>query len=124
MTAQLDLIAPPKPEVDPAEVLALESVLMGRGWMTAANVMIYAESGRRKWTDRCLRAIAHASHGAIISGQKGYKLTREATLEEVQHSAAWLRNQAKSMLNRAVEIDRVYHKKERPAAAPREDLFQ
>ena len=53
-----------------------------------------------------------ASEGRIISGQKGYKLTVDATIQEVQHAAAWLRHQATEMNNRALQIDRVYHRKQ------------
>lgn len=54
--------------------------------------------------DRVLRLVAEQSAGEIISGQRGYKLTRHATLDEVTHAEHWLRSQATKMLRRALAI--------------------
>jgi hypothetical protein len=57
-------------------------------------------------TDRAVRQIAEASRGTIISSVDGYKLTRFATTDEIDHCERWLVSQARKMLDRAVEIRR------------------
>jgi hypothetical protein len=104
----------PAPKIDQAEVEILKKILSGRGWVKAYEVAnISADLYQRAWIDRKIRALAAASDGYIVSGQRGYKLTGEATIEEVQHAAAWLRTQATAMNARALAIDRVYHAKRR-----------
>lgn len=56
--------------------------------------------------DRTMRLIADRSHGAILGGQSGYKLTRCASVEEIDHAERWLISQANKMRERAVEIRR------------------
>jgi DNA-directed RNA polymerase beta subunit len=56
--------------------------------------------------ERELRIVAERSQGRIISGQKGYKLTRCASVEEIDHAERWLISQANKMRERAVEIRR------------------
>lgn len=55
-------------------------------------------------TDRMIRRLADLSDGRVISGQNGYKLTRCATTEEIDHAEAWLLSQARKMTDRAREI--------------------
>lgn len=106
MTSQLDLQYEQKaPEVTPSEVAELIARLRGRGWQTARDLGADKESAKRT-----LRAIAEASEGQIISGQKGYKLTLEATLPEIDISAAWLRHQGEKMIQRSLDIQRLRHK--------------
>ena len=75
---------------------AMKAALAGAGWKTARQI-----AQALGFDDRYLRLCAEASRGEIISGQKGYKLTREATPEEIQHAEAWLVSQAKRMMDRA-----------------------
>lgn len=84
-------------------VEALCDLLRGSGWQTAKALK------RHGYNDRTLRAIASASEGQIISGQKGYCLIAEATVEDVRHASAWLRHQGTLMIQRAAEIDRAMH---------------
>lgn len=56
--------------------------------------------------ERVLRAIADKSAGAVISSDKGYKLTAKATVEEIDHAERRLLSQARKMQERAVEIRR------------------
>lgn len=56
--------------------------------------------------ERLVRLIADRSMGQIISGQKGYKLTKCATVEEIDHAERWLLSQARKMTERATEIRR------------------
>lgn len=109
MSAQLELpLAKAGPEISEEDISALMKALdEAGGWMKAREFPA-------PWNERRLRAVANASGGRVISGQRGYKLTRLATIEEVQHAAAWLRHQAHEMQRRAMEIDRIYHGKVRP----------
>jgi hypothetical protein len=107
---QLDLIRPRgvEREVTDAEVHALISVLRLAGWVKA-----HVLSERLGWPDRKIRAAARASKGHILSypGSPGYKLTIEATVEEIKQAAA-LKHQADDMLHRFLQIERVYHSKQ------------
>lgn len=53
---------------------------------------------------RHMRDAAENSQGMIISGQRGYKLTKQATQDEVHHCYNRLRRQACLMMHRADEI--------------------
>lgn len=73
--------------------------------------------------ERSIRAAAANSRGEILSGpgERGYKLTREATQEEVNRVMARLHSQALAMARRAGQIRRVYHDlagKAAPVALP------
>lgn len=81
------------------------AALAGKGWVTARQL--------REATgidDRVLRLCAEASEGRVISGQKGYKLTAEATPGEIHHACAWLISQAKRMTDRARQIRLAQHR--------------
>lgn len=100
-----------KPAARP--VAPLRDWLRGKGWRTARQI---SEAEGAGWTDRECRLAAEASGGEIITGQKGYKLLSEATPEEVSHAAAWLRSQGEKMIDRSVEIQRLYHRFGKPPA--------
>lgn len=78
--------------------------LRGRGWQTSKQLGALSEADKR-----ILRAIAEASEGEILSGQKGYMLTREATPADLQQ-AGWLKSQGQKMLERWTAIQRVWHR--------------
>jgi len=91
------------PDVSKFQVETMIAALRGKGWQTSK------ELGARKESDkRILRAIAEESEGQIISGQKGYKLTSEATVNEIAETA-WLKSQGKKMIHRWIAIQRVAH---------------
>jgi hypothetical protein len=130
MSDQLQLLPEKAPEVSAEEIARAFEILQGRDWMTAEEIALamfhptlaqsIAKSGGLRYSasesdKRKVRAIANASDGRILSypGSKGYKLTREATVEEIQNATAKLRHQAGEMHQRALEIDRVYHAKKR-----------
>jgi hypothetical protein len=83
---------------------ALKTYLYNAGWIPARQIRV--DLG---YTDRLCRALAEASAGEIISGQAGYKLTRQATPEEIQQATAWLESQARKMSLRAGAIRRCWH---------------
>ena|ERR1043166_9984743 len=117
MPSQPELFPPKAPIVAAQEVALLLNVLTGRGWMTAQQIAATPEFAERfervKNIDRRIRAIANKTDGLVISypGSPGYRLTREATIEEIQSATACLRHQAGEMGRRALQIDRVYHGK-------------
>lgn len=54
--------------------------------------------------ERVVRAVAEDSKGKILGGQKGYCLTKHASVAEVAHVEAFLLSQAAKMKHRAYEI--------------------
>jgi len=107
LSAQAELnFAPPHeaPRVSPADVQAMIATLRGRKWVSAADLGAATETQKRR-----LRAIASASGGEIISGQKGYRLTREAEHAEYWHARDRLSSQSEDMKRRVAEIDCVWH---------------
>lgn len=54
--------------------------------------------------ERTLRGVASESGGAIISGQRGYRLTAQATTAEIDHAENFYRSQARQMLRRAIQV--------------------
>ncbi len=112
MTEQLELVPAKAPKVSCDEVHALLGILTYQGWMTASQVAAMASMHwGMTWSERKVRAVANASCGQVISGQDGYKLTLQATIEEIQQASGWLRSQADAMRQRSIEIERVYHRK-------------
>ena len=99
------------PRVSDDDVYELLRWLDGKGWQRSRAVLWSLGRNRPSLSDRTLRAIAAASHGRIISGQKGYARTDQASVEDVNHAAAWLLAQAKKMERRAREIQRAMHKR-------------
>jgi hypothetical protein len=89
-------------------VAELLDYLGGRGWISGRQIR-----EAKHWDERIIRLLAASSDGAIISGQRGYKLTRQATPEEMRHATAWMESQAKQMAERACAIRRVWHGSDR-----------
>ncbi len=103
MTAtQLDLFAPRAPILTPEAVDILLAALSHGEWESARSL-----SGATGLDDRQLRAARQASGGRVISGQKGYRLTERATLEEIAHAKAAWRSQARHMIRATIEVERV-----------------
>jgi len=91
------------PSVEKFHVDEMIAALRGKPWQTSKDLGARSEKDKR-----ILRAIAEESEGQIISGQKGYKLTSEATLEEISETA-WLKSQGRKMIRRWIAIQRVAH---------------
>lgn len=108
---QIDLLSVADRSVDPSEVEILIQCLRGKGWITRR--LIERALG---WNDRTIRAVAQVSQGRVISGQKGYSLIEEATVEDANHAANWLKHQADQMTKRAYEIRQQMHRCKRDAA--------
>lgn len=122
---QLHLFPAKAPSVTSEDVALLMRVLAGRDWMSGSEVAETDEFQQRFLGssnanfERRIRAIANRSQGFVLSypGSPGYRLTVEAKIEEIQTATRKLRHQAGQMLQRALEIDRVYHGKQRPKTA-------
>ncbi len=97
------------PPATRADVEWMMSELRGRGWRLASDLGAETESRKRR-----LRAIAKASKGQIISGQRGYHLTVEALHADYWHARDWLNSQADEMKSRVAEIDYVWHHRPQP----------
>lgn len=104
--AQLDLDFSRREQATVADerLAVLLDMLDGRGWITSREIRL-----AKHWDDRTIRALAASSDGQILSGQRGYKLTRQATPEELHHATHWLESQAREMSNRACAIRRRWH---------------
>jgi hypothetical protein len=62
-------------------------------------------------TDRSLRMIAEQSQGHLVSGQRGYCLTRYATVEDLNHFERAQLSQARKTINR-VRLTRIARNQE------------
>ena len=90
-----------RPGVDERDLYTLIYLLDDCDWTLASDIPGFS--------DRKLRTLANASSGKIISGNRGYKLTRNATIQEIDECTSRLRSQADRMNQRVIEINRVYH---------------
>jgi hypothetical protein len=102
---QPELFPPKGPKISETDVGKLLQFLAGNGWL--AGRQIQAVLG---WQERYLRGVANASRGRVLSypGSPGYKLTKEATKEEVD-AADILGHQANEMRRRLIEIRNVFY---------------
>lgn len=107
-----DLFAIQKaPRISRRQVQLLLECLDGQGWRTARGLRLSVLT----WNDRTLRAMAAASAGRIISGQRGYARTDQASVEDVNHAANWLAHQGELMIRRAQDIRQAMHRKSEAA---------
>jgi hypothetical protein len=98
------------------DVAILLLALKGRGWVTRKQLIAPPWGGRnpyllavsgdetRRWTERHFRAVAEASAGRILGGNRGYCLTAEASVEDITHVENALRSQARKMIARSIQI--------------------
>lgn len=109
---QLGLFKTPREDI---RVNKLISFLRDRDWMTRKQLTQTFD-----WNDREIRSIVEASAGEIISGQKGYKLTMQATKEEFEDSCRQLRSQIRTNTSRLIDQERIFHRGNRN----QDDLFK
>lgn len=89
-----------------ANVKWLEDLLLGVGeWMLAAEI---SQSSAGRLDDRRIRQFASASL-YIVSGQRGYRHVRHATIDEISACSNTLESQARKMLERAIALRRHAH---------------
>lgn len=110
------------------ELFKQREVRMNRGPLLASYLLkvltIHKDGLTRKvlktkynLTDRECRLARQFSGGRILSGQRGYKATEFATLDEIKTAAGALERQARVMMSSASELGSVMHGRV-PAAAP------
>ena len=75
-------------------------------WVKGNALQVYLGLNERK-----IRQLAELSDGRIITGNKGYKLIGNATIEEIGECTGRLKSQARQMLRRAIRIERRFHKR-------------
>lgn len=87
---------------------ALETHLLaiptGTGWRTRKEL---ADAG---FSPRDCRMARQYSDGAIISGQKGYKATGRASMEEIRLALNTLSSMAEELLKERLQLSKRYHK--------------
>ena len=112
MHSQLDLLPAKAPTVSPDEVHQVRTTLRGSGWLKSPILLARLRKLNTDTNQRWLRAVSSASKGLILSypGSPGYRLTREATLDEIQRARCIL-DQADAMRQHWLDIERVYHAK-------------
>lgn len=98
--------------VTQADVNMLLTILAG-GWRKSSEIAAdYRWSERypgisKDNSERRIRAIAAASNGQILSypSSPGYRVTSEASSEEIRTALAKIRHQAREMFDRATQIE-------------------
>lgn len=108
---QIDLFSSSAPSVSPSDLASVIRCLQGSGWRTGKQL-----SAITGWSDRKLRAIAHASKGQIVGGNKGYALVREISDADADEIEGRLLSQARQMTDRVREIRIARNRRESSAA--------
>ena len=91
------------------EVGALESALGDGQWHSARRL---AERGL---SDLLVRTIAEKNPAMMVSGNKGYRLSRFATLEEIEHTANSIASRIKKLTVRMDALRALACERERTA---------
>jgi hypothetical protein len=89
-----------------ADLELLISYLRGRGWRTARDIAAHPEL---RFVDRYTRTLAEHSAGAIIGSDQGYKLTAEASPEELNEWKGRYQSQIRRMTERLISTERAWH---------------
>lgn len=100
-------ILPFKPKNKAHHLTRLLQILHGQGWLKAKQLEELCPTLK----PRTVRELVEISGGQIIScTSKGYRLTVEATPDEVRHAMNDLRSRARKLDKRYVETSKVWHK--------------
>ena len=78
--------------------------LSGRGWRTAKD--IYAMLG---FNDRYTRRLASECEGKIIGSQDGYRLTMDATPEDMNEWRGRQQSQIEQTQKRIIQTEKAWH---------------
>lgn len=87
-----------KPSIHREDALNLWHLLRGRGWQMRREIPMNA---------RKIRAVCSEYPEHFLSTQKGYKVVREATNDEIEEAIADLRSRIRHMSRRADALDGV-----------------
>lgn len=105
MTKQLNLDLSQKASrkrVAPQAARQMIAFLCRGGWHKRYEIM-----GAYGWkTDRLCRLGCEGSHGRIIFGQDGYKLTKLATLDEIDACSSTILSQIKALQRKYTQVIR------------------
>ena len=111
---QLDLAKPERRGVvaDPADIELLCDWLRGRGWVRAVTIETYFPTWKSP-DHRYVRAVASQSGGRILSfpGSPGYRLSMEASIDELWHGWRVFDRAGTEADSRKKEIDAVIHRR-------------
>jgi len=95
-------------------------------WITAVDLIRWLraeadgdEFETRRFTRTYLRHMAKGSRGLVISGQRGYKATRKANVEEVQETAFGYMKAASGLMDRRRDILFAFHNGRAPTESER-----
>jgi hypothetical protein len=89
-----------------ADLSTLLAYLRGRGWRTAKDIAAHPEL---QFSDRYTRTLAEHSAGAVIGGDQGYKLTQDATPEEINEWKGRYQGQIRRMTERLISTEKAWH---------------
>lgn len=101
-------ISSPAPKIKPEEIERVIDILRVYGkWLTAAEIADIEPT----FNERRIRAIAQAAADRVLSfpGSPGYRLFRQATIEEISRAIEATEHQAHEMLKRSIALRRAYH---------------
>ena len=90
-----------------ADFMRLSNYLERRGWRTAKEI-----ESVLGFADRYTRILAAESKGKIIGSSTGYKLTHEATPEEMNEYRGRQQAQIRATADRLSMTERVWHGRE------------
>jgi len=95
-------------ELDPgdASIDRLVELLKTYGWLTRARI-----SELVNWDDRTVRACVEAAPERLVSGQKGFNVTSQATADELSAAARQSIDQAKKMERKGIIWQKLAHAK-------------
>ena len=100
------------PTVTPDDEREFMAVLSCGAWLKAGYICECMEIPATESGKRIIRAIAERVFPLVISGQRGYRLTRYATLEEIDEAEAVYRNAAKKLEKKAYDLRLERNKKQ------------
>lgn len=92
-------------KIAPEECIGfMTEFLRGLGWVRREAI-----TKQFGWDERFCRAIRQAAGGSIISGNKGYILTRECNAGDFAEFRGRMNGQIKAMQKSLIEAERAYH---------------
>jgi len=97
------------PAPDDRDVEWFIGYLAHRDWTFAEDVLVSVGKPVTENTKRWVRGLAERSGGRISSGQAGYLLTRNLTLEQFHHARNTLAHQAQKLQQRVLAMDKVFY---------------
>lgn len=106
----LDLAS--RADVSAGQVAELVAALAGQGWRFRRDLQ--RELG---WSERKVRDVAEHSDGQIIGSDRGYKLTADATPEDMNAYVGRQRAQITRTQERLMRTEKVWHARQRREAA-------